>query len=353
MHSRNRVLKRLWKSHGFTLIELLVVIAIIAVLIALLLPAVQQAREAARRTQCKNNLKQIGLAMHNYLSTYDILPPGMIYPGMPDNNYASLITQTSIVNHTGWSMILPYIDQQNLYNQINFSIASNDAKNISSSLPYAGDYTKNLAATQTLIPMFLCPSDPHVVLTTFDDAGTWAPHLWMHKAAPISYMLAAGPIPEWQVTYAQYSNATIPMPNGKTVPSIGSFGNDGSARLRDMIDGTTNTVLVGESRLKKVWGLYHPVWGQGRDSGVYGGPTPDADPNSLNNCMQKINNIPIRDCIGGPYLETFPKTYSSEHVGGCHFLLADGSARFVSQNLDYNIMCMLVFIKDGQITGDF
>src|SRR5947208_2953292 len=90
---------------GFTLIELLVVIAIIAVLIALLLPAVQQAREAARRTQCKNNLKQIGLALHNYHDTYGVLPPATIAPGQsPATN------NNQILNHKGWTMLLPYFD---------------------------------------------------------------------------------------------------------------------------------------------------------------------------------------------------------------------------------------------------
>jgi len=331
---------------------LLVVIAIIAVLIALLLPAVQQAREAARRTQCRNNLKQIGLAFHNYISSFDVLPPGMIYQGMVNDGTAAAVGQTSIMNYTAWTMVLPYLDQQNIYNEFKFGIAANDAKNGANTRPLAGDYTLNLPPTQRLLQVLLCPSEPNVLLTTYDDPSAWNPFMWMHKAAPSCYMLVAGAHAEWQTTYAQF-NGMATLPNGRTVLATGAFGNNGAAKIRDFTDGTSNSFLVGESRLKKLWGLYHPVWGQGRDSGVYGGPSPDADPGSLNNCFQKINSIPSRTCAFPPFTETMGKTYSSEHVGGAHFLLGDGSARFVSENVDYSTFCLLAYIRDGQVVGEF
>ncbi|MEQ9070724.1 MAG: DUF1559 domain-containing protein, partial [Gimesia chilikensis] len=124
------------RPRGFTLIELLVVIAIIAILIALLLPAVQQAREAARRTSCKNNLKQLGLGLHNYHDTHGCYPPGYIYrPGASGNQLGF-----------GWvAMILPMIDQANLYNEFNFNLPIFDAA--------------NLTAREKQIPGLLCPSD--------------------------------------------------------------------------------------------------------------------------------------------------------------------------------------------------
>ncbi|NOX55774.1 MAG: DUF1559 domain-containing protein, partial [Planctomycetes bacterium] len=113
--------KRFRFRRGFTLIELLVVIAIIAILIALLLPAVQQAREAARRTQCRNNLKQIGLALHNYHDVYGVFPPALINSGRQgDRN-----TNGPVLNATAWIMLLPYVDQAPLYEQYNSNLASN------------------------------------------------------------------------------------------------------------------------------------------------------------------------------------------------------------------------------------
>src|SRR5262245_47588566 len=136
-------------SQGFTLIELLVVIAIIAVLVALLLPAVQQAREAARRSQCKNNLKQIGLAMHNYHEMASSFPPETIWSFDPTGTGTGPNKQPR--NYTWLVMLLPYLDQAPLYNAINFS------------LPIWGQMAAGKSIAGTQLPILACPSDPAVV----------------------------------------------------------------------------------------------------------------------------------------------------------------------------------------------
>ena len=163
-NKRIRTAKRTFRTHGFTLIELLVVIAIIAILIALLLPAVQQAREAARRTQCKNNMKQIGLALHNYLSTHGSFPPARLAPdysrgGSPVAGYTSYPSTLPLDASTGFrsvhTFILPYMDQANIYNLIDFEKPTS-VRMTSGGNPINANYT----AYANAAGLFLCPSDP-------------------------------------------------------------------------------------------------------------------------------------------------------------------------------------------------
>lgn len=153
------------RRRGFTLIELLVVIAIIAILIALLLPAVQQAREAARRTQCKNNLKQLGLALHNYLSTFDCFPPARLAPdysvgGVAQASYTSYPNTLPSGAWTGFrsvhTFLLPYMEQGNIYNLIDFGRPTS-VRMTTSGVPTNANYT----AYANAAGLFLCPSDPN------------------------------------------------------------------------------------------------------------------------------------------------------------------------------------------------
>ena len=171
-HNQNR-------SRGFTLIELLVVIAIIAILVALLLPAVQQAREAARRSSCKNNLKQLGLALHNYHDSHNVFPPATINAGL-QNCQNHIPGGGPILNHTCYQMLLPYLEQGPLYDRYNFSQSSAVGAHSSCSsnswfvLPTVRQ--QDVAISQ--VPGFVCPSDPGRQRGTGSSATYYPTNAW-------------------------------------------------------------------------------------------------------------------------------------------------------------------------------
>lgn len=301
--------------YGFTLIELLVVIAIIAILIALLLPAVQQAREAARRSTCKNNIKQIGLALHNYHDTFKIFPPG--YIGGND-----ITSATGAGTGWAWSVfILPYIDQAPLYNQLN----PGNVMDLNNST------IKDLC--KTVIPGYLCPSDtlrtpdnnPDYALTIDGTAG--------HRIGCNNYLANAG-------------SDSIDCRQGET---NGIFFNNSNIRIKDIIDGTTNTILVSERDFEN------------HEGGSWAGTSAPvcAEPN--NRSQYHVMNAHRR--AWGNINGTDGRCPSSMHVGGAHFLLADGSVRFLSENLQgsqqdsvdpgHTIYTNLANRRDKNVLGEF
>ncbi len=232
------------RRRGFTLIELLVVIAIIAILIALLLPAVQQAREAARRSQCKNNLKQLGLALHNYHDTHNNFPPATINPGC--NGCNSLIPGVvrNITAHL--LLLLPYLDQAPLYNQIDFSQPVGLAAHSSvTSRPSATAAASNMTAIKGKhVSVFACPSDPGDEPGTNSDA---ADHYYTIDYHRTSYGVIAR---SWE---DNGSNAALFWGSSTNTGSARSaFGHNGAAKMRDITDGTSNTILLCESRMVQV-----------------------------------------------------------------------------------------------------
>ena len=312
---------------GFTLIELLVVIAIIAVLIALLLPAVQQARESARRTQCKNNLKQLGLALHNY----------------HDNNRCFPMAKTSKNAMSTHPRLLPFIDQAPLYSTIDFNVASNHAN--------------NAAALATNVTAFRCPSDPDKM------------------------PLLAGGRNNYYTNYGTIIGNSLP---GTTVGSTnygmpapdGVFYQDSFTRLGHITDGTTNTAALSERMLGDGSnaiitaasdtfqpGTYPNTADEARDQcratnignvamqGKSNGGVPWLTPDHTTTYYYHVLTPNDRSCMYPP--SRIATTANSRHTGGVHVLLCDGSVRFVSSSVDLNTWRAIGTREGGEVNGDF
>ncbi|MCA8984988.1 MAG: DUF1559 domain-containing protein [Planctomycetaceae bacterium] len=318
------------KRCGFTLIELLVVIAIIAILVALLLPAVQQAREAARRSSCKNNLKQIGLALHNYHDTHQVFPPGLVQPtnSLGSPNQATAAPSCAGCN-PGWgwaALILPFMEQGALY----------DAAGIGTgSLPF-----DHQSAYRTVIAAYMCPSD---VGASVDDSGTAS--MWARQTA-------AG----WEAAKSNYmgnndhyfTNRDSSDTNPSHAPT-GIFWRHSKVSMRDITDGTSNTILAGERR--------YQASGVNASAGVWAG---SVDSDHENDFAYDILGTGWAHINGNITGWDFVKGFSSTHKGGAQFVLVDGSVRFLSENVDHNrdqttnsTYEYLLNRADGQVVGEF
>ena len=314
------------KRRGFTLIELLVVIAIIAVLIALLLPAVQQAREAARRSQCKNNLKQLGLGLANYHDTYGMYPIG------GTGGCCAVPPALGFIPR-----MLPFLDQGPLFNQINFSLGDATAQTLPN-----GQRVGLLTLT-----VLVCPSDG----SNQNPLNGWGQTSYDGSLGSQGNVSVSGSCNPYQ-TFAQFVNPN----NGDTLNSgqISGMGSrDGpSIRIRDVTDGTSNTIHMGEvlpsCNDHAAGGLWHSN-GMGNFHSSTIVPI-----NDFTTCSwATANQIRVAGCTN-PNNWNISWGFRSRHTGGAHFVFADGSVKFLSENIDHkNTFQRLGGRADGLPTGDF
>jgi len=323
---------------GFTLIELLVVIAIIGILVAMLLPAVQQAREAARRMQCINNLKQVGLAMHNYHDTHNCLPPG---------NRSTL--------YATWALfILPQLDLGNLYNLWDFNNGVNGRT-----------YTTapNLTVVQTRIGVYTCPTDsPRSNVTS-----PTAPEIPHHNYAA-NYGNASL---SQQISYTGVEFKGAPFGNVQTdgSASVTNRPNRGAVNFRLITDGMTSTVLVSELIQGSGFSGTNRADLRGRIMGYSDGGyfttqntpnSPITDWENTNYCVPPVptGSITFTNPQNPPCAQTNQFSYMqrasrSRHVGGVNSLLCDGSVRFFSNSIDLNVWRSAGATQDGEVIGEF
>lgn len=329
---------------AFTLVELLVVIAIIGVMVGLLLPAVQAAREAARRMSCSNNMKQVGLALHNYHDTHQKFPYSVGWSGAIESGNA-VAGAGKIRNHRGWILMLPYIEQQALYDLADLSLASGayvrsgSAGSLSGPLPgEAGN--PNDVVVSTPVSTFLCPSDPNPTnyATTSSAEYSISPGTTTLQGAYTNYEFSVRRSSSWSNTYSGEDTLTRRM-----------FGLNESSKFSSITDGTSNSIAICET-LRGVHDGVPQTWGYSKWVGHGVDPAYELGINDLLCCAW--DSPPFNRPQSKTKLSAW-STSGSTHPGGAQFTLGDGSVRFISDTIELVTLQRLSYVSDGQVVGEF
>ena len=340
------------RRSGFTLIELLVVIAIIAILMALLVPAVQKVRGAAARTQCQNNLKQMGLALHSFNDNYKRFPAALIHSGRtttaqvaagtvrpykgPEVNYSG--QPFKVYNHTGFVALLPYIEQDNLFKRYDYQLVASSSTGNAPQNPVGpegpGGYTANpnRAVASAHIPIYSCPSDTAPPPEVTSQAGT-TNFYERYQTRRSNYLFSTGAYTDYDADWANTGAS-----------ARGAFGNNGAASLVTIKDGTSNTIAIGEARQLHTSSSYGPYWGAGTHTSVHGrGYYSNFTP-----------NYPYGNCSGNANLKCqYAWGFGSWHGNVTNFVLCDGSVRSISDAVDYLTFRYLQTPEGGEVIPDF
>lgn len=360
------------KRQAFTLVELLVVIAIIGVLMGLLLPAVQKVRDAAQRNGCADKLKKMGTALHAYSDTFGTLPPSVINAGgfdvinahgpggvgLPESFYSG--QEYRIYNHTGFTLLLPYLGYEELYRQYDFQIpASNNAfyamtmdpiyyigkyvdANVLGNLPAGVNGTRNEWVVGQIVSAYLCSSDnPRPPL----DSCAWGDGWWdKTNAARSNFLFVSDQFEDTPYGWNYF---------GISSTETGVFGMNSRVRVSEIHDGTSCTLAIGESRQQHISGFGNaldddncgPHWGTGVLGSTVGIFWDTFSMINYSNSLSPWGGVPTSD--PRTVLQS-PNTFGSWHSGGANFLFCDGSARFLKNSTSLPLLQALVSLNGGE-----
>jgi prepilin-type N-terminal cleavage/methylation domain-containing protein/prepilin-type processing-associated H-X9-DG protein len=334
--------RKLHPVRGFTLIELLVVIAIIAILIGLLLPAVQKVRDAAARMQCSNNLKQMGLALHNFNDSYGRLPAALIHSGRynnpnntpyqgPEVNYAG--QPYVIYNHSGFVALLPYIEQQNLFNQYSYAFVGSPSSPYGIPIGPNPSPNPNNAVAASLVKIYVCPADENPPPVESRNPNLTTDFYTMVSARRSNYLFNTGAYTDYDADWTRTA-----------AYARGPFGNNGAIAVARVKDGTSNTIAIGESVQKWHAGstIFGPYWGTGTHTAVHG----------RSYYSTFTPNYPYGSCAPNSNKKcTYAWGFSSFHTNTTNFVFLDGSVHSIPDSISPATWLALSTPEGGEVLG--